>query len=152
MSSEAFIELCRQQLDQDDFQALERGSGAAFWTAFQAWDETLRLNLARYRAQKLGREGAAQMEAPPDPAEAAAAAKTALSFESPLEAELFLDQSRWNAVEALQGLDYFHVNTVFGYLVKLRLMERRAKFTVDAGFGAYKNLYNDIIGTYGEYR
>jgi hypothetical protein len=146
MSSSVFLELCRQQLDKDDMLHLEAGRGGEFWDKYYAWNEALKLNLAKFRAQKLGRPEAAAMEAPASPEEAVNAAKTAVGFDSPLDAEQFLDQARWNAVESLQGLDYFNVNTVFGYLLKLKLMERKALFNAETGFGEYKKLYDEIIG------
>jgi hypothetical protein len=85
------------------------------------------------------------MGAPEHPADAASAAKAAVALESPLEAEFFLDQARWNAIEVLQGLQYFSVNTIYAYLLKLRLMERRALFKLEDGFAEYKGLYAAIM-------
>jgi hypothetical protein len=80
---------------------------------------------------------------------AALAAKAALAIESPLEAELFLDKSRWDAIESLQGIDYFTRNTIFGYLLKLLLMERRSFFKAEEGFIEYKGLYASIMEAAG---
>jgi hypothetical protein len=90
-------------------------------------------------------EGAAPVDPPEDPMDAAAVARASVVIESPLEAELFLDQARWNAIEALQGLQYFSANTIYAYLLKLFLMERRSLFKVEEGFAEYKGLYTAIL-------
>jgi hypothetical protein len=81
--------------------------------------------------------------------QAAAAARAALGFESPLEAELFLDKSRWDTIESLQGIDYFSRNTIFGYLLKLLLLERRSLFRAEEGFVEYKGLYASVMEAAG---
>ncbi|MDR0601096.1 MAG: DUF2764 domain-containing protein [Treponema sp.] len=121
------------------------GAGAfPFIARWNEWERALRLNLAKYRAVKMRRE------APPDvpdfPAGAAAAAKAAAAMASPLEAEIFLDGARWKAIEELQGLSYFSVNTVYAYLLKLLLVERRSRFRAEEGFSEYKALYASIMG------
>jgi hypothetical protein len=118
-----------------------------FLDAWREWESALRLNLARLRAAKLKREAP---DAPEFPATEAAAAKAALAIESPLDAEIFLDRARWNAVESLQGINYFSENTIYAYLLKLLLMERRQAFKTEEGFGEYKTLYASILEQAGE--
>jgi hypothetical protein len=119
-------------------------TGSDFIDRWRAWERALRLNLARYRSQRIRREGAA-VEAPDYPADAAAAAKAAAALESPLEAELFLDKSRWDAIESFRGLRYFGRNTLYAYLLQLLLMERRSLFKAEEGFREYKGLYASIL-------
>jgi hypothetical protein len=121
-------------------------SGCAFIDRWREWERTLRLNLAQARAQRIRREGGAPVEPPGHPAEAAALALNAAAVdESPLEAELFLDRARWNAIEELGGIDYFSRNTVYAYLLKLLLLERHSLFDTEAGFAEYKSLYASIL-------
>ena len=160
MSSASFRELCLSSLSADDAALLyyctldpeKNGVVSAglpemsdMIDNWRVWEQALRLNLARYRAQKLKREGGASIDPPEHPASASSVAKTASGIESPLEAELFLDKSRWDAIEAFQGIDYFDRNTIYAYLLKLQLMERRASFRVDEGFAEYKGLYTAIM-------
>jgi hypothetical protein len=156
MTSQAFIDLCKKELSSSDAPLLDLctldsdaqegdpASSSAFIDAWRVWDRTLRLNLARNRSLKLKRDGGA-IEPPAYPADAAAVAKAAFGIESPLEAELFLDQARWNAIESLQGLSYFGENAVYAYLLKLRLLERKALFKAEEGFAEYKRLYAAIL-------
>jgi hypothetical protein len=166
MSSRAFLDLCKGALKSGDLALLELctldpdapslpeglSSGAppgpcpsAFINNWRNWERALRFNLARYRAQRLKREGGAAVEPPDYPADAAAAAaKAAAAMDSPLEAEIFLDKARWDAIELFQGIDYFSSNTIFAYLLKLRLLERRALFKAEEGFAEYKGLYASV--------
>jgi hypothetical protein len=120
-------------------------SSSDFINKWRNWERSLRLNLARYRAQRLKREGGAAVDPPDYPPAATAAAKAAAAIDSPLEAEIFLDKARWDAIEHFQGIDYFSKNTIFAYLLKLQLMERRALFKAEEGFSEYKGLYTSII-------
>jgi hypothetical protein len=118
-----------------------------FLNAWGEWESALRRNLARLRAAKLKREA---VDAPEFPVSAVAAAKAAAAIESPLDAEVFLDQARWNAIESFQGLNYFSENTIYAYLLKLLLMERRGAFKTEEGFSEYKTLYASILEQAGE--
>ncbi|GAB6391203.1 MAG: DUF2764 family protein [Treponematales bacterium] len=120
-------------------------SGCGFLDNWREWERALRLNMARFRLQRTKREGANLADAPAHPSDAVAAAKAASAIESPLEAEIFLDKARWGAIENLQGIQYFHRNTIYAYLLKLRLMERRLQFRTEEGFAEYKGLYAAIM-------
>jgi hypothetical protein len=122
-------------------------SGSGFVDGWREWELALRLNLARHRSQKAKRDVSVFVNPPFFPATAhAAAAKAAMmAMDSPLEAEFVLDKARWDAIEELQGTDYFGRNTVFAYLLKLMLLERRASFNADEGYANYKSLYASIL-------
>jgi hypothetical protein len=122
-------------------------SGCEFLDRWREYERVLRLNLAKYRGAKIKREVPA--DAPEYPADAAEAAKAAAALDSPLEAELFLDESRWRAIDLFQGLNYFDRNTVYAYLLKLLLLERRACFRAEEGFAEYKGLYAAVMGAAG---
>ena len=118
-----------------------------FINSWKEWERALRLNLARIRNQRLGRETGNLADAPEHPAAAAAAAKTAMALESPLDAEIFLDKARWDAIENFQGINSFSENAMYAYLLKLLLMERRMAFKTEEGFTEYKRLYAAILGS-----
>jgi hypothetical protein len=154
MTSAAFLELCERNLSKEDASLLEcctlgcaegeeARTSSDFINKWLARERTLIVNLAQARAAKLKRE--APQESRHDPPEAETQARAALALENPLEAELLIDKGRWDAVEALAGTDYFGVNTVYAYLLKLRLMERRSCFKTEEGFSEYKALYAGIL-------
>ena len=178
MTSEAFREMARPQLEEQDAALLDQldldpaprafssegihsleesgpsysdnadASGSDFIDNWREWERTLRLALARQRSQKAKREGSAPVEPPQYPAEAAASALRAMAqIDSPLEAELALDKARWDAIEVMQGADYFDRNTIFAFFLKLKLLERRALFKIEEGFAEYKSLYASILSS-----
>ena len=162
MSSAAFKTLARDQMGASDAweldyctldPAAETDTDAASPKAhckmikyWKEWENTLRLNIAKGRAQKLKRDGEILTDVPDDPVDAAAAAKAALAMESPLEAEIFLDKARWDTIEEYQGTDVFSKNAMYAYLLKLLLMERRMAFNTEEGDSEYKALYAAILG------
>ena len=171
MSSQAFKDLVIPGLGHDDSRSLSMCNLAVvsanrleetdplgtkitsqFVRNWFEWEDALRLNLAKIRSQKFKRENTDQkfQDAPEYPADAAAAAKTAAAMDSPLEAELFLDRARWNAIDSFGGIDYFNENTIFAYHLKLQIMERGEAFNMEEGFTEYKTLYASILENAGE--
>ena len=161
MSSGAFRELARNAMDPGEAKVLDLctiepdagdKTSSDFINNWHQWEEALRLNLARSRSQNLKRENTEQriQDTPEYPSDAAAAAKAVLSMDSPLEAEIFLDRARWSAIENLSGINYFSENTIYAYLLKLLLMERRQAFNTEEGFTEYKTLYASILENAGE--
>lgn len=118
--------------------------GSDFIDNWREWERVLRLNLAKHRAHKTGREGP-PVEIPSEPLDAAAtAAKAASGTENPLDGEMLLDKARWSAIEEMQGVDIFDRKVIYAYLLKLMLLERRASFQAEKGFLEYKSLYASI--------
>lgn len=158
ISSAAFKELCRGYLLPGHFKLLRhcvcgmpeganraekfRAVDSAFIKKWRKRERTLTLALAQSRAARL------KTEAPPAEhwdTDAENQAKAAASMDNPLEAELFLDKGRWDAVEQLRQNAYFSVNAVYAYMLKLLLIERRAAFNTEKGFAEYKALYASIM-------
>jgi hypothetical protein len=168
MSSHAFKELAEASLRADDAVWLNRcvldpgvyGNHGIindndiaeeglpdFFIRWYEWERTLRLNLARWRAARLKRD--ISPDAPDYPPDAVKAAKAASAMDSPLEAELFLDEARWTAIDSFQGFDYFDRNTIYAYLIKLLLLERRSRFRVEEGFAEYRGIYAAVMKAAG---
>ena len=156
METRKFRELCVDLMDGNDLALLERCSldpavsggestGSPLIDGWAAWERALRIHLAKFRAARLKREDAVLPDAPFEPLDAAAAARAALALESPLEAELQLDRSRWAAIEALQTGNYFSRDTVYAYLLKLLILDRKALFRVEEGFAEYKAIYASVM-------
>jgi hypothetical protein len=164
MSSARFRELAELALSPEDAALLDSftlnpfaaagnsprdgdKSGCDFLDKWRGYERALRLNLAKYRGAKIKREIPADV--PEYPADAATAAKAAAALDSPLGAEIFLDESRWRAIDLFQGLDYFDRNTVYAYLLKLLLLERQSCFKTEEGFAEYKGLYAAVMEAAG---
>ncbi|GMO41064.1 MAG: hypothetical protein Ta2B_20790 [Termitinemataceae bacterium] len=161
MSSVDFIDIARTKLSDRDAKLLDyctlgatlearKATSSAFINQWQQRERTLMLNLAQARAARLKREGSAAVnyDPPHDPIDAENQAKTALltsALTNPLDAEVYIDKGRWEAIDNLVGVAYFDVNAVYAYLLKLRLIERRASWTVNEGFAEYQALYASIM-------
>jgi hypothetical protein len=156
MSSSAFKALAQGQMSPGDAANLDfctldpettARAPSEFINQWKDWDRALRLNLAKARGQKLKREaGAAAAGAPDYPAGAVGTAKAAMTMESPLEAEIFLDRARWDAIENFQGISSFTESAMYAYLLKLLLMERRMAFKHEEGLAEYRGLCAAILG------
>jgi len=120
-------------------------TGSALIDSWLGWESALRLNLAHNRSQRLKRDPAALPEAPSDPLDASTLAKLVMSLDSPLEAENTLDLARWAALERFQGFDYFGRDTLYAYLFKILMLERKALFRVEDGFMEYKKIYASVM-------
>jgi hypothetical protein len=155
----AFNELCREHLSKEHFAMLKhcvfgipegtvefKSSNSAFIDGWRKRERILTLALARLRAERNKTIGSQTIF----PAEnwdinTENQAKNAIFMDNPLEAELFLDKGRWDAVESLLKTTYFGVNAVYAYMIKLLLIERRAAFKTEEGFTEYKALYASIM-------
>lgn len=157
--SEEFRELCYGLLEEDDAQLIKycrydpelvvlttQPTGSDFIDLLMARERTLILNLAFHRAAKLKRPS--QGDPPHDVPRAEAVAKAAFEMDDPLEAALYIDRSRWGALDAMVGIDGFGVNNIFAYLMKLQLLERRQNFNAEKGSAAYRERYDSILNEY----
>lgn len=124
-------------------------TGSDFLDRWFLRERGLRLALERVRAARLKREinvSGLEDAIINEAAEAANAARTASSFEDPLEAERFLDKTRAAYVSELLGTHSFDSEAVFAYALMLLLHEREARFTAEAGSASYTTIYNQILG------
>jgi hypothetical protein len=155
----AFKELCREHLIKEHFVMLKhcvfgmpegtaefKPSNSAFIDGWRKRERILTLALARLRAGRLKTAGVQAVFPAEDlDIDTENQAKSAVLMDNPLEAELFLDKGRWDAVEALLKNTYFSVNAVYAYMLKLLLIERNAAFKAEEGFAEYKALYASIM-------
>ncbi|MDR3259240.1 MAG: DUF2764 domain-containing protein [Fusobacteriaceae bacterium] len=165
MSSRDFRELCESHLkkkeiklfdfcilgvnEKMDLVKLEKG---LTWSSFiNSWIKrecSLVYSLAKFRAIKQKKE--ISIENFYVSQEVEALSRSAFMLENPLEAELMLDKGRWEAVDALLASDYFSIDVVYAYYIKLLLLERRYSFATEEGFSEYQALYEEILkGTSG---
>jgi len=163
MSSEDFRERCYKMLKSSDADLLQycyfnpklamettKPTGSDFIDLFLHREMVLISNLAFIRAARLKRP--LPEDPPHDVPRAEALGKTAFQMEfemdDPLAATLYIDEGRWGALDATVGFDYFGVNNIFAYLLKLQLLERRQFFDVEKGSAEYQRLYNTILNEY----
>jgi len=153
MSSAHFKELAADLLEDGDLKVMdylsfndvfsEKGN-CAFVNNWKNWERALKLNLAKERAIKLKKD-VQLTDIPFFPQEAAITAVKAVDEKSPLDGEILLDKARWTAIDSIAGRDYYSVNNIYAYYLKLLLLERRQSFNTEKGFAEYKTLYAEIL-------
>jgi hypothetical protein len=159
MSSEAFRERCDDLLHPSDAALIPycrydpklavetvQPTGSDFIDLLMARERTLNLNLVYLRAARFRRPSPG--DPPHDVPRAEAVAKAAFEMTDPLEAAIYIDQSRWGALDAMVGFGYFAVNNIYAYLLKLQLLERRQYFDVERGTAGYRERYDSILNEY----
>jgi hypothetical protein len=159
VSSQEFRERCYEMLHQEDAKLIRfcsydprlaietvESTGSDFIDLLLARERTLILNLASLRAARL--EWPFTEEPSHNVPRAEALAKAAFEMNDPLEAEIYIDQARWGALDALVGIDYFGVNNIYAFLLKLQLLERKQCFNTERGTAGYKERYDSVLNEY----
>lgn len=155
-TEEYFIELCSRFLDNKAMGILRslsleppripKKTGSSFVDNWYSWERNVRLSLAKIRATKLKKEfslGSELLSFPPD---VVFTARTASGFDSPLEAEEFLNSERLFALNRLSPLDAFSIDALYAYALKFKLAVRIKKFNEETGMESYRKIYDTILG------
>ena len=110
------------------FQVQPTGTGLALLDRWHERERALRNALAVVRANRLGIATAAHLRDFRHDHRLAEIARHLHTLDSPLAADEELDRLRWRFLEELGFGHYFDVETLVVYLLKLRILERRARF------------------------
>ncbi len=124
-------------------------TGSEILDAWFAFERSLRLSLARARAEALGRDFPETGEDESNvyaALEGAEVARAASAIENPLDAERFLVRARFDFIENIGSLHGFDREAVFAYGLSLLLKERESRFSPETGRAAYTEAYNAILG------
>lgn len=100
---------------------------------WQEWDSAARSELARLRAEKLGRPVVSIDYYDGRMSSALEAARDAFRASSPLVADDALESARWDYLDSLEFGRYFNLESLVLYLLKLKVLERRAGLMSDLG-------------------
>lgn len=126
---------------------------------YRYWERSLRNELARARARRLGRAVEAWVRpagpSPRPPAgpssaaglagSAATAAQSALAAEDPLSGELLLERERWSLIDRLKTFHNFDLEVLVAYRLQLQILERLALLRPDTGEAGYRAAYADML-------
>lgn len=115
------------------FQAQPKGTGLALLDRWYDRECALRNALAVVRAKRLGVAAAAHLRNFRHDHPLAGIAQRLLMLDSPLAADEELDRVRWGFLEELAFDHYFDLETLIIYRLKLRILERRARFDPATG-------------------
>lgn len=153
VTEERFTELCERFLGKKALNELDKlslmptrspeKSSSALIENWNEGERNLRLVLGKIRADKMNKPF--EIENKSMPAAVVQAARTAVEFESPMEAEKFLNRYRLDFLETLRPSDNFSEDFVFYYSLKLRLLARIRQFDKESGEAAYRNIYGSVM-------
>lgn len=153
ITEEYFIEMCEKLLKDKAIKELKNltlipplipeKSKSSLVMAWNNGERYLRLAIAKIRADKMGKAFDLQNEILPN--EYLKIANNALEIDNPLEAEKFLMEYRLKFLESLRPMDSFSEEFIYYYYLRLKLLKRMRKFSVEEGKITYKNIYNSII-------
>lgn len=142
---DGFLSLCRGSVSDKVYKALENPSDDEVsaklvkqWNAFYC---NLMDELNYLRKQKLGYQCTAPSYVSP---ESESAANAAMNASDPLEAEKIILKAQFDHLDSLVSMHYFDETVLFGYAIKLRLLQRQAAFNEAEGKEEFKRLFDSI--------
>jgi hypothetical protein len=152
VSTEQFEELCREQLDTKDLALViesklnryDRESKNTTFQAFIMWETALRNRIASMRGQLRSREYEEYLRPGEDILGMEEIAKDAFSISSPYEAELKLYSERWSYLDELDTNQFFNLETMTVYYLKLQILEKLKDFNREKGMAGLKEAYRRI--------
>ncbi len=142
LTAEQFLRRCATQAcaahyrilaEVELFQAQPARTGLALLDRWHEHERALRNALAVVRAKRLGIAAAVHLRDFQRDHRLAEIAQRLLTLDSPLAADEELDRLRWRFLEELAVGHYFDLETLVIYLLKLRIIERRARFDPATG-------------------
>ncbi len=70
---------------------------------------------------------------------------SAMKIDSPLEAEIFLDNQRWSFIDTIKVGHMFDMDALSAYYFQLAISERVSNFDVEKGVLKYREVYHNIV-------
>ena len=157
VTEEYFIDLCSRFLSKEKTELArelsltppqkETKTPSKLVNDYYDFERKLRVALAQMRAQKMKKEFTDEYTILPQvPGDILTIARNAVSCDSPLEAEVYLNKARVEYLERIVPIDNFSDDAVFAYGLKLKLASRIKEFNEEAGMASYRKIYDTILG------
>ncbi|SFG47970.1 DUF2764 family protein [Oribacterium sp. WCC10] len=145
LSYKEFLDLCESQVSPDKFRLLkELTLSSTEGPLVNEWNRvygSLTKELNYQRSMKLGKTY-------PNPADkeftTVQVVSSALAAKDPLEAEKIMLDYEFQQLDELVGLHMFDDYVLFGYAVKLKLLERQGCFDHDKGKSEFRQLLGEV--------
>ena len=145
ISYSEFLELCQSNVSEKDYELLENltldsteGPLVKEWSEFYGM---LTNELSYQRSINLGKTYPSSYDKDGFVSQVVA---TALSAKNPLEAERVLLEYEFENLDSLVGLHMFDDVVLFGYAIKLKLLERLSCFEQAKGKAEFDSLFEGI--------
>ena len=140
-----FLDMCQSNVSESKYELLknltlssEEGPLLKEWSAFY---KNLMGELNYQRSVSLGRPYLTSYDKDSVIAQVAGAAMAA---KNPLEAEKILLECEFDNLDSLVGLHTFDDRYLFGYAIKLKLLERQSCFVQSKGQKEFKRLFDQV--------
>ena len=145
LTYEEFLDMCRPNVSEAKYELLknltlssEEGPLVKEWAVFY---KNLMRELNYQRSMNLGRPYLTPYDKDSVMAQVAG---TALAAKNPLEAEKILLDYEFENLDSLVGLHTFDDVYLFGYAIKLKLLERQSCFVQKKGQKEFKRLFDQV--------
>ena len=145
MTYDEFLDMCQSNVSESKYELLknltlssEEGPLLKEWSAFY---KNLMGELNYQRSVSLGRPYLTFYDKDSVIAQVAGAAMAA---KNPLEAEKILLECEFDNLDSLVGLHTFDDRYLFGYAIKLKLLERQSCFVQSKGQKEFKRLFDQV--------
>ena len=145
MTYDEFLDMCQSNVSESKYELLknltlssEEGPLLKEWSAFY---KKLMGELNYQRSVSLGRPYLTSYDKDSVIAQVAGAAMAA---KNPLEAEKILLECEFDNLDSLVGLHTFDDRYLFGYAIKLKLLERQSCFVQSKGQKEFKRLFDQV--------
>ena len=145
LTYDEFLSLCQSNVSDADYEILKNltldskeGPLVNEWATFYGM---LTKELNYQRSLNLGKSYSSAYDKDGIISQVAA---SALSAKNPLEAERILLDYEFENLDNLVGLHMFDDHVLFGYAIKLKLLERLNSFEQDKGKAEFQSLFDGI--------
>ena len=145
MDYATFLQECASAVSESTYRDLEaltvrsdKGPLVKEWASFY---RALQDELTHQRRLRMGIHSEAPADRDP---QATSLATAALAAKDPLEAEQLLLRAQMEHLDSLTSMHYFDDYSLFGYALKLQLLQRQSRFDKDEGRQEFRSLFQTI--------
>ena len=140
-----FLSCCQSNVSEEDYEILKNLTlSSRTGPLVEQWADFYRMltrELGYQRSLNLGRTYSSAYD---KDAFISQAVSSALSAKNPLEAEKVLLEYEFQTLDELVGLHMFDDYVLFGYAIKLKLLERLSCFQQEKGKAEFQSLFDGI--------
>jgi len=141
ISNKDYLEILNTTIDIPEDDSLLGNLALQYWS----WERTLRNYLVKARAKEMDVEGTAFIRDENTSLDIEEIAVAATKQNTPLDAELFLAQKRWEYIDSLRNVNYFSFENLQVWYLQFQILERLNVFDEEEGFNRYSSLYQEIL-------
>lgn len=115
--------------------------GQKFWTS----EKNLRNELVRLRTAEKSIDARNYLKDPENDPYIIGIANTTFKAESPYEAETIINNWRWTLLCELETGHFYDVDFFTAYYLKLQILNRKNRFSVDEGIKIFNSIYQTVL-------